>query len=145
MNTAKFASITSDLVVRKGEARPWPQRDSPQRDLPPRELPPRAPLPMAARDDEDPLEADYSPPEPRTTPTQDNNTRRCALKLSPCEYERLGIIAVKRNTSRQQILRMAVEEYLAAIEQEYGRECGCLGGRGCSAEKPPVVFGQRTF
>ncbi len=124
VNSAKFASITPDLVVRKGEARPWPQHDSPIHPL--------------ARDDEDPLEADEIAPEPHASV---DGIRRCTLKLSPCEYERLGIIAVKRNTSRQQILRLAVEEYLAAIEHEYGKSCGCLGGQNCRSEKPRL----RTF
>lgn len=119
-SAAKFASITPDLVVRKGEARPWPQYESAVRTPP-----------ITA--DEDPLEADVS--EPHAAVAQDG-IRRCALRLTPCEYERLGIIAVKRNTSRQQILRRAIEEYLAAIELEYGRECGCLGGRGCRGDKP---------
>src|SRR5512138_2617630 len=125
VNSAKFASITPDLVVRKGEARPWPQYESAVRSPP-----------LTVRDDEDPLEADVS--EPQAVP---DGIRRCTMRLTPCEYERLGIVAVKRNTSRQQILRLAVEEYLAAVEQEYGRECGCLGGRSCRTEKPRT----RTF
>ncbi len=98
---------------------------------------------VAAGDDEDPLETDDIVPDPRAAVAADS-IRRCTLRLTPCEYERLGIIAVKRNTSRQQILRLAIEEYLAAIELEYGRECGCLGGRSCRAEKPPLV-GPRSF
>jgi hypothetical protein len=126
-SAAKFASITPDLVVRKGEAKPWPQYESAVRSPP-----------MAVRTDEDPLEADAAEP----APAQDG-IRRCTLRLTPCEYERLGIIAVKRDTSRQQILRLAVEEYLAAIESEYGKDCGCLGGRTCRPEKPR--HGPRTF
>jgi hypothetical protein len=127
VNSAKFASITPDLVVRKGEARPWPQHETAVRSA-------RPPVPA---DYEDPLEADEVLPVHHAGAAQDN-VRRCALRLTPCEYERLGIVAVKRNTSRQQILRLAVEEYLAAIELEYGRECGCLGGRSCKNEKPPA-------
>ncbi len=128
MNNAKFASITSDLVVRKGEARPWPQRDAPV----------RTPQVIAASDEEDPLEADE--PHPQAVTAQDG-TRRCTLRLTPCEYERLGIVAVKRNTSRQQILRLAIEEYLSAVERQYGRACGCLGGRTCQSEKPRTANG----
>ncbi len=134
MNNAKFASITSDLVVRKGEARPWPQRDAPT----------RTPQMIPAGDDEDPLEADEFIPHPHTAAVPDG-AKRCTLKLSPCEYERLGIVAVKRNTSRQQILRLAVETYLSAIEEEYGRQCGCLGGRTCRSEKPPIVAAPRSL
>jgi hypothetical protein len=127
-SAAKFASITPDLVVRKGEAKPWPQYDAAVRS------------PSRTARDEDPLEADEIVSEPQAV---QDGIRRCTLRLTPCEYERLGIIAVKRDTSRQQILRLAVEEYLAAIEHEYGKECGCLGGRTCRTEKPRQ--GPRTF
>lgn len=69
--------------------------------------------------------------------------RRCTIRLSECEYQRLGIVAVKKDVTRQQILRLAVEEYLAATGYEYGRDCGCLGGRTCRSEKPRQ--GPRTF
>lgn len=118
MQSAKFASITSELVVRKGEARPWPQRDCPTRSL----------QVTAASDTEDPLEADEFVPHPQAAAVQDG-TKRCTLRLTPCEYERLGIIAVKRDVTRQQILREAVETYLAAAEHEYGRGCMCLSGQ----------------
>lgn len=115
MNSAKFAAITSDLVVRKGEARPWPQRDCPT----------RSPQVAVSQDTEDPLEADEFVPPPHVAAVQDG-AKRCTLRLSPCEYERLGIIAVKRDVTRQQILREAVETYLAAAERDYGRGCMCL-------------------
>jgi len=123
VNSAKFASITPDLVVRKGEARPWPQV----------EPAPRSPHPVAAAEDEDPLDTD----EMVHAPLAQDGTKRCSFRLTPCEYERLGIIAVKRNLSRQQVLRQALDEYLAAIELEYGGECACLGARGCRSERTP--------
>lgn len=129
MNSAKFASITPDLVVRKGEARPWPQTDPVVRASS-RVMPPPA-------DDLDPLETDDIVQDPHAPVPQDG-IRRCSFRLTPCEYERLGIIAVKRNTSRQQVLRQALEEYLAAIELEFGGECRCLGGGSCRSEKPTV-------
>jgi hypothetical protein len=125
VNSAKYASITPDLVVRKGEARPWPQQS---------EHAVRAPRLAAPAEDEDPLETDDIAHDPHA-PTAQDGTKRCSFRLTPCEYERLGIIAVKRNTSRQQILRQAVEEYLSAIELEFGTECGCLGGKVCRSEK----------
>ena len=124
MNSAKFASITPDLVVRKGEARPWAQGDPLQRSA----------HAVAPAEDEDPLETD----EMAHAPAAQDGTKRCSFRLTSCEYERLGIIAVKRNLSRQQVLRQALEEYLAAIELEYGHECACLGGHGCRSEKAPA-------
>lgn len=133
MNNTKFASITPDLVVRKGDARPWPQHEAAARSA----------RMVAAGEDEDPLETDDIVPDPHA-PVAHDGIRRCSLRMTPCEYERLGIVAVKRNTSRQQILRQAVEEYLAAIELEYGGECGCLGGHGCRNDKWPRP-NSRTF
>ena len=124
VNSAKFASITPDLVVRKGEARPWSQND----------VVPRAPRAAAAVEDEDPLETD----ELAHAPVAQDGTKRCSFRLTPCEYERLGIIAVKRNLSRQQVLRQALDEYLAAIELEFGHACTCLGGHACRSEKAPA-------
>jgi hypothetical protein len=123
VNSAKFASITPDLVVRKGDARPWPQTSPAV----------HAPRMIVTGEDVDPLETD----EIAAAPAAQDGIRRCSFRLTPCEYERLGIIAVKRNTSRQQILRQAIEEYLAAIELEYGGNCTCLGAGGCRSEKWP--------
>jgi hypothetical protein len=41
------------------------------------------------------------------------------------DYERLGILAVKADVTRQQLLKQALEEFLTARARQYG--CACLG------------------
>jgi hypothetical protein len=45
--------------------------------------------------------------------------------MSAHDYERLGILAVKAGVSRQQLLKQALDEFLAARAVQYG--CACLG------------------
>jgi hypothetical protein len=123
MSRPRYAPITSNLLVRKGDAKPWNMPSA--LDFAPRateETP--APRPW----DNDP------PPHRPPAPSDGGNVfggehdKRCTLKLTHRDYERLGIIAVKKEVSRQQVLRQAIEHYLAAAAQEYRSACGCLGG-----------------
>jgi len=54
--------------------------------------------------------------------------------MSAHDFERLGILAVKKDTTRQQLLKEALAEFLAAKAQDYG--CACLGAcnQDCSSE-----------
>lgn len=129
MSRARYAAITSNLLVRKGEAKPWSMagvldfaRD--HLDIDTRAEPVRqwdeerhqvAPVRRAGTSD-------------GGNGVSEEPSKRCTLKLSPGEYERLGIIAVKKEVSRQQILRQAIEHYLATVAHEYQTACGCLGG-----------------
>jgi hypothetical protein len=114
--SAKFASITSSLLARKGEAQPWhagvaePEKLS----LPWRQHVPRA---VAA-----------SPPPP--PPAKDKS---CSIRMSPHDFERLGILAIKTGATRQQLLKDAVAEFLATRADDYG--CACLGNcnNGCDS------------
>lgn len=45
--------------------------------------------------------------------------------MSAHDYERLGILAVKADVTRQQLLKQALEEFLASRAAQYG--CACLG------------------
>lgn len=130
MSSGKFASITAGLLARKGEARPWPAVNAGEVPEPVAWRPaavasptPRWPTVTA---DEVPEPVPFRPavaasPIPLTL-TRDKS---CALRLSAQDYERLGILAVKRGVTRQQLLKSAVAEFLAAKAAEYG--CACLG------------------
>ena len=113
MSSAKFASITSSLLARKGEARPWGQLDT---DIPP---------PPVWRSEIRPAVAAPPPPPPA-------KDRSCSVRMSAHDYERLGILAVKSDTTRQQLLKDALAHFLASKAQDYA--CACLGScdRGCS-------------
>lgn len=105
MSSAKFASITSSLLARKGEARPWSQAFE-------AEGPPQIPAPWRT-------EAAVPPPPP---PAKD---RSCSLRMSAHDYERLGILAVKGGVKRQDLLKLALAQFLDSKAREYG--CACLG------------------
>jgi len=114
MSSAKFASITAGLLARKGEAQPWGRLDAPEAEKAP--LAWRPPLAMAA-----------SPPPP---PAKDKS---CSVRMSAHDYERLGILAVKSGSSRQQLLKDALAQFLASKAREHG--CACLGA--CTSDCAP--------
>lgn len=112
MSSVKFASITSGLLARKGEARPWSQTLEPV--LEPAfqiEVPQISPAWRS--------EAAVPPPPP---PAKD---RSCSLRMSAHDYERLGILAVKGGVKRQDLLKAALADFLNSKAREYG--CACLG------------------
>jgi hypothetical protein len=115
MSSAKFASITASLLARKGEAQPWNSLEMPEPEKAP--LAWRAPLAVAA-----------SPPPP---PVKDKS---CSVRMSAHDYERLGILAVKSGVSRQQLLKDALAQFLAAKARDYG--CACLGA--CTNDCAPA-------
>jgi len=112
MSSPRFAPITSGLLARKGEARPWNQVGKTEIEnvssIPWRPYTPEAgeepPLPPADKD------------------------RTCSIRMSTRDFERLGILAVKKNSTRQQLLKDALAEFLAAKALDYG--CACLSNSG---------------
>jgi hypothetical protein len=69
------------------------------------------------------------------------------VALSPTEFETLGHMSVKKGTTRHQLLRDALDEYMALLGEEYGEDCQCIY-TGCTCDNPgqrgksctPVVF-----
>lgn len=61
-------------------------------------------------------------------PAQIDKPRRLFINLTPQEYERLGIVAVKHDSTRHQLLRDAMEAFLEKASQDIGKDCACLGG-----------------
>ena len=118
MSQGKFAAITSSLLARKGEAAPWAERAP----LPWRDAPPLAPAPM-------PMSAPISAPvQPAQLPPE--AVKRCTVRLSLRDYERLGIMAVKKDVTRQQFLQGALARVLEELAQEFPTGCSCIGGCG---------------
>jgi hypothetical protein len=56
--------------------------------------------------------------------------RRLMVTLTPEEYEMLGIIGVKKDVTRHQLLRIAFDEYLLQLVEEYGENCVCIANGG---------------
>jgi hypothetical protein len=58
---------------------------------------------------------------------------RLSIALSAQEFEKLGIVAVKKSVSRQLLLRLAIDLYLEKLRSEYRADCACVAtGEGCS-------------
>ena len=78
------------------------------------------------------LEEKPEPPRQRETkvvePAHIDKPRRLFVNLTPHEYERLGIVAVKRDATRHQLLREAFEAFLTQASIELGGECACVAG-----------------
>jgi hypothetical protein len=92
MSAARFSPITSVLLARKGEARPWSQGGK------------QAAKPEADNVETIPWRA-YTAPV--IVPRASEKDKSCSIRLSAHDYERLGILAVKKDTTRQQLLKQA--------------------------------------
>jgi hypothetical protein len=147
VSRAKFAPITSALLARKGDARPWQPEASAIAKLA------TAPFAVGSTDDMPPAVENVSPQHTQLNllkvtfespefSSGAERAKRCTVKLSSAEYERLGIIAVKKNTTRQQILRRAVEQYFELAQREYEKDCECLGGHACHHDGWPSPCSQ---
>jgi hypothetical protein len=144
MTHSKFASITASLLARKGEARPWtdplpkkslswkddeglPLADEPITPPPFVEVRPTSVQP-APRPCDEPEFSDLSVPEP-ARPFDPERIKKCTIRMSFIDYERLGIIAVKKNVTRQHLLHEALERCFQMAVEEYRQDCACLGNR----------------
>jgi hypothetical protein len=139
----RFASITASLLARKGEARPWDAVLASEpvvpRDLQYRPItttPPPVAIPDRDHRVSQPPTPNVSRSEPAVTPPPPSviadKDRSCAVRMSAHDYERLGILAVKLSTTRQQLMKGALADMLVAKGQALA--CACLGAcdRGCA-------------
>ena len=148
MSSPRFAPITSDLFARKGDAAPsvaaklfWTRQ--------PPLAPPRVEAASLKKVETVAPDAMLATPdvlavEPATPhgdgvqpplPPADGKPHRMMVTLTPGEYEKLGIAAVKKNMTRHQLVRLALDMHLAQLTREYGG-CRCMAGtcdNGCGA------------
>jgi hypothetical protein len=142
MSASKFASITSSLLARKGEAKPWEEPDA-------KAMAWRAATNLNANSNSN-ANNNWRPPEqlftaigqmPISQPPELTDPaaellvkkatgekrkavaqKRCSVRMSFAEYEQLGIMAVKKGSNRQLLLQDALSKLLAEMAREYG---GC--------------------
>jgi predicted DNA-binding protein len=50
--------------------------------------------------------------------------KSCSVRMSPPDYERLGILAIKAGITRQRFLKDALVQFLGANAQDFS--CACL-------------------
>ena len=116
-----FAPMTANLLVRKGEAAPstvtplFQERDGDENPI----LDALRPPPVFAPRQIKPA------PLPPPAPDQGGKTRRLVLHLSPREYERLGLLAVKRGKTRHGLAQEALAAFFRSMSENYG--CACIG------------------
>ena len=126
MGFGKFAPITSQLLVRKGEAAPVVLGQMPFTSVRVVEGPMDA-----AQCDAEPKFV-YSPLRPvKVKPESDGppeKPRRIVLNLTPQEYETLGLVAVKKGVTRHELAQSAIDAYFDWLVEEFGESCGCIVG-----------------
>jgi hypothetical protein len=131
---SKFAPITAGLLTRKGQAgpsiltgakNPFAWHGEALNAPPPSERPESGSV--------IPMHEDMAPAKapPRRTPPAPGAKRKISLALSPQEHETLGIVAVKRGVTRNQVLREALDGYLERLADEFRTQCGCIAS-GCA-------------
>jgi hypothetical protein len=109
VSSAKFAAITASLLARKGDAAPsvvMPVKARSRPALVPRHVPPLSSEP----------------------PHQDmaEKPRRVMVSITQEELERLNIAAIKKGTSRHDIVRGALNDYFRKLSAEMPHPCACI-------------------
>jgi hypothetical protein len=131
MSRPRFAAITADLLARKGEA----QSSA---------APPRNPLAWEKEQTRAPVRAPLQDKElPPLAMVHGADGKKIAVRISHHDYERLGILAVKQNTTRQRLLQEAADGLLAGMPRNFGGACACLANAGAEqgrGEKPISFF-----
>lgn len=137
MSGHKFASITASLLARKGEAQAWNQIGDRTGSHPGLHAGVQlgthadchadahhgmAEVEKIPRPWHSPAALPTDPPPP---PPHAAKEKSCMLRMSAHDFERLGILAIKTGSSRQQLLKDALSEFLSNRADEYG--CSCLG------------------
>lgn len=109
---SSFAPLTGNLFARKGEALP--------------SATPNKPALFWTR--ATPVDAP-----PMVEPPHVEKPHRFTILLSPQDFQRLGIAAVKKGVTRHQIVRTALDVHLDRLKREYGG-CGCMAMGGSCRE-----------
>ncbi len=122
--SGRFASITADLLARKGTAMPSAVAAKSSLDW-------TAAMPHFAagkpeREPDTHTGADVLPLHRDDT----HYLRKIQIGLSDHDHERLRILSARRETSRQQIVRDALAGYFEKQAHEYKDECRCLSAAG---------------
>jgi hypothetical protein len=136
MSHSKFAPVTANLLVRKGEAAPSSVAVPAQPLRPVAWIGEISPPPIADTE----RKFVFSPELGEHADGRDHcgageKPRRIVLALSPHEYETLGLVAVKKGATRHQLAQEAMDAYFEWLISEYGEACSCIvGGALCRCE-----------
>ena len=133
MSTAKFASMDASLLARKGDAAPslamLPVRPSAFASD-------RPPVPRHVDDMVRPAPAmrpENGKDRSLATPHDEGpeKLRRIMVIVTTDEFEKLGIAAVKKDKSRHEIVRAALDAYFHQLAADLPRKCPCMADGPC--------------
>lgn len=125
---SKFAPITANFLVRKGEAAPslaskrifdWARE-------------PAAPSFRVAEAASDEAAAELLPCSEQTCSPElpdigdVRKTRRLVLTLTAAEFERLGIAAAKKGGTRHELVQATMRKFFSEFSRELNGTCLCL-------------------
>jgi hypothetical protein len=146
MSQPRYASITASLLARKGEAQPWAEAAKQPLAWERGELPaaaaayfryaqsPRVAPAAQASHSAHAAPAPQGAPAPHAAhdpesahPHGPADWKKISVRMSHHDYERLGILAVKQDKTRQRLLHEALDRLLAGITLKYSTGCACLG------------------
>ncbi len=114
-------------VVSNAEPEPASEAPRPFVVTPLPEAPPR---PVVAKPEPRRVVAAVPDVAPHTpVPAPDGKLHKIMVALTPVEFEKLGIAAVKKGVTRHHIVRTALDLHLARLQREYGG-CGCMANGG---------------
>ncbi|MGA9795104.1 MAG: hypothetical protein WBQ17_06155 [Rhizomicrobium sp.] len=123
--SGRFATITADLLARKGAAMPSAVVAKPLLDwtAPVQHWAP--PVRLAAAE---PHGSNHQ----HLHRDEAHYLRKIQIGLSDHDHERLRILSARKEASRQQIVRDALAAYFKKQAHAYGDECRCLrAGEAC--------------
>jgi hypothetical protein len=122
--------MTSELLVRKGEAAPSVLPEAAKPFLRPRLVSPPGEKFVFVPDETGQHSSAKADPD-----GHGEKVRRIVLGLSAHEYETLGLVAVKKGSTRHALAQEAMTAYFEWIVSEYGEACNCItGGALCRCE-----------
>ncbi|MCX7280583.1 MAG: hypothetical protein NTX21_03270 [Alphaproteobacteria bacterium] len=126
MSSGKFAFVTASLLARKGEGLPWMQWGMQGPAAGPSRMPPAWRNEACSEVRAELRVAPAAPP-----PFPPAKDKSCAVRMSLHDFEWLGILAVKTSVNRQQLLKDALAQFLAASAQDFAYACLGACERNC--------------
>ena len=133
MSDRKFASITGDLLARKGEAGPSADRFAAAQRWAPEPPPMPREMGTGGASAAPVLVRPAVPVQPIAAPDPSEPSVKIALKLSEAQHFRMRVAAAQLQVSRQSLMSAALDHYLSTVCAAGLPECKCLGsGKGCA-------------
>ncbi len=153
MSAGKFAAITASLLARKGDAQPSSVAQSPKtpilwsasggqserrvdcaqdaRRAEPQRPEPAHSISASEANAENPPRFSNAGARANEHAAHGEKRHRISLALSTIEHEKLGIVAVKRGVTRQQLMRDALDCYFEKLAIDYRSHCACIATGEC--------------